>query len=80
MVIAFTLQRTEQRAIRRTDDTRVGGCLSGRWKMLDFSNFPDCAGVLPHKIRAERSSNGSWRSHPALAELSRAPACPQVQR
>ena len=30
LILAFTLQRTEQRAIRRTDDTRVDGCLSGR--------------------------------------------------
>ena len=30
LLLAFTLQRTEERAIRRTDDTRVDGCLSGR--------------------------------------------------
>ena len=30
LLLAFTLQRTEQRALRRTDDTRVDGCLSGR--------------------------------------------------
>ena len=56
-------RQTEQRVFRHSDDTRVDDPLSGRrLKILDstlWSDFPYCAGVPQHKIRAESSSNGS---------------------
>ena len=56
MLIAFTLQRTEQCASRRTDDTRVDGCLSGRGKKL---------GLLPIKseLRAHQMAPGGVIAH-----------------
>ena len=81
LLLAFTLQRKEQRAIRRTGDTRVDGCLSGRSESWDFPRFFGLCGstpaqkselrahqmarklrnggFIPHRIRAEISSNGS---------------------
>ena len=46
-VPCFHLQRTEQRAIRRTDDTRVDGCLSGLSESWDFPRFFGLCGSTP---------------------------------
>ena len=69
-VPCFHLQRTEQRAIRRTDETRVDGCLSGLGESWDFPPIFRIVREYPRtKIRAESSSNGSkvaeWRFHSA---------------
>ena len=69
-VPCFHLQGTEQRGIRRTDDTRVDGCRSGLSESWDFSPIFRIVREYPRtKIRAESSSNGSkvaeWRFHSA---------------
>ena len=51
--------RTEQRAIRRTGDTRVGGCLSGRRLFWDLSRFFRIVREYPRTKIQLRSSNGS---------------------
>ena len=67
----FHVQRTEQRAIRRTDDTRFDSCLSGlsesgstpaqksELRAHQMARKLRSGGFTPHKIRAELSSNGS---------------------
>ena len=59
MFLAFTLQRTEQRAIRRLDDRRVDGCLSGRSESWDFPRFFGLCGSHPaqkSELRADQMS------------------------
>ena len=46
-VPCFHLQRPEQRAIRRTDDMRVDGCLSGLSESWDFPRFFGLCGSTP---------------------------------
>ena len=76
MVIAFTFQRTEQRAIRRTDNTRVDGCLSGRSEIWDFSRFCALCGSTPaqkFELRAYQMArklrNSGFTRHKIQVEL-----------
>ena len=72
----FHLQRTEQRAIRRTDDTRVDGCLSGLSESWDFPRFFGLCGSTPaqkSELRAHQMArklrSGGFTPHKIRAEL-----------
>ena len=76
-VPCFHLQRTEQRAIRRTDDTRVDGCLSGLSENWDFPRFFGLCGSTPaqkSELRAHQMArnlrSGVFTPHKIRAELS----------
>ena len=77
LLLAFTLQRTEQRAIRRTDDTRVDGCLSGRRKILGLlqifrsvREYPGTKSELRAHQMARKLRSASLSPHKIRAELS----------
>ena len=76
-VPCFHLQRTEQRAIRRTDDTRVDGCFSGLSESWDFPQFFGLCGSTPaqkSELRAYQMArkllSGGFTPHKIRAELS----------
>ena len=77
LLLAFTLQRTEQCAIRRPDDKRVDGCLSGPSESWDFSRFFGLCGSTPAQkselrahLMARKLRSSGFTPHKIRAELS----------
>ena len=77
MFLALTLQRTKQRATRRTDDKRVDGYFSGRTESWDFSRFFGlCGSTLAQtsELRAHQMvrklRSGGFTPHKIRPELS----------